>query len=305
VTTWYERAFRPGAHIRGKWNGRLYMIERQLGAGANGLVVLVRRGNAQYALKAGYETVDHQSEINVMQALSHTETSFRHYLIDVDDFVFEGKEIPFSVMRYIEGVSLSAYLQKKGQDWIYVIGTKLLKKLTELHGSGMIFGDLKLENMLVFGFGDVELIDFGGVTVKGQSIKQLTEVYDRGYWNAGSRVAEESYDLFAFAVLILNALDDQNRFASYQHALPQNRRIDDLQAMIRELPLTHAVAPFLHKALLGQFTSSQDALSLWKSLLIQKNGKLQFLPTKTPWLKVCFAASLLLFGATVYMYWLH
>jgi serine/threonine protein kinase len=305
VTTWYERAFRPGARIRGKWNGRLYMIERQLGAGANGLVVLVRRGRSLYALKAGFETVDHQSEINVLRTLSRTETSFRHYLIDVDDFVFEGKEIPFSVMRFVEGVTLTAYLQKHGQDWIYVIGMKLLKKLMELHRSGFVFGDLKLENMLVFGYGDVELIDFGGVTAKGQSIKQLTEVYDRGYWSAGSRVAEESYDLFSFAVLILNALDDKGRFAAYRYMLPQNRRIDELQAMLLELPLANAVAPFLNKALQGQIDSSQEAFRLWKSLIMQKRTRVRTDSRKTPWLKICFAASLLLFGTTVYMYWLN
>jgi serine/threonine protein kinase len=305
VTTWYERAFCPGARIRGKWNRRVYIVERQLGVGANGLVVLVRRGTSLYALKAGFETLEHQSEINVMRALSKTETSFRHYLIDVDDFVFEGKEIPFSVKRYVEGTSLPAFLQKQGQDWIHVIGTKLLKKLTELHRSGFIFGDLKLENMLVFGYGEVELIDFGGVTAKGQSIKQLTEVYDRGYWDAGSRVAEESYDLFSFAVLILHALDDQNRFVGYQHLLPQNRRIDELQAMIRELPLAHAVAPFLNKALQGQISTSHEAFRIWKSLIMQKRGRSPFVPIKLSWLKVCFAASLLIFGVTIYIYWLH
>jgi serine/threonine protein kinase len=305
VTTLYERAFSPGARIRGKWNGRVYIVERQLGAGANGFVVLVRRGRSLYALKAGFEMVDHQSEINVLRVLSRTETSFRHYLIDVDDFMFEGKGIPFSVMRYIEGITLPVFLQNYGSDWIYIIGTKLLKKLTELHRSGFIFGDLKLDNMLVFGHGDVELIDFGGVTRKGHSIKQLTEIYDRGYWDAGNRVAEESYDLFAFAVLILNALDDQDRFAAYRHALPQNRRIDELQAMIREIPLASPVAPFLNKALQSQMGSSQEANRTWKTLIAQRRGRSQLLPKKTSWLQVCLAGSLLLFGVTIYIYWLH
>jgi serine/threonine protein kinase len=305
VTTLYETAFSPGARIRGKWNGRLYIVERQLGAGANGFVVLVRRGRSFFALKAGFEMVDHQSEINVLRMLSRTETSFRHYLIDVDDFVLEGKSIPFSVMRYIEGVTLPVFLRTHGSDWIYIIGTKLLKKLTELHQSGFIFGDLKLDNMLVFGHGDVELIDFGGVTRKGQSIKQLTEIYDRGYWDAGNRVAEESYDLFAFAVLILNALDDQDRFAAYRHALPQNRRIEELHAMIQETPLASPVAPFLIKALQGQMGSSQDAFRSWRTLAAQRRGTGELLPTKTSWLHVGLAGSLLLFGVTIYIYWLH
>lgn len=304
MTTWYEKAFRAGSRIRGKWNGKVYTVERQLGAGANGMVVLVRRGNSQFALKAGFETVDHQSEINMLRILSLTDTSFRNYLIDVDDFSFEDKQIPFSVLRYIDGVKLTGFMQKHGQEWIYVVGTKLLKKLTELHKSGLVFGDLKLENMLVSGYGDVELIDFGGVTPKGQSIKQLTEVYDRGYWGAGSRVAEESYDLFAFAVLILHALDDQDRLGHYQHSLPQNRSIDQLQDMIREHPLASTVAPFLNKALQGQIPTSLEAFRMWKELVVQKKSH-AIQKNQSSWLKVCFAASLLVFGATIYLYWLH
>ncbi|MBP1996160.1 protein kinase domain-containing protein [Paenibacillus eucommiae] len=305
MTTLYENAFRTGSRIEGKWNGRVYIVERQLGAGANGLVMLVSRGRSQYALKAGFETIDHQSEINVLKTLSGGETSFRHYLVDVDDFVYQGKTIPFSVLRYIDGATLSTFLQKNGPDWIFVIGTKLLKKLTELHGAGFVFGDLKLENMLISGYGDVELIDFGGVTPKGNSIKQLTEVYDRGYWGMGSRVAEESYDLFAFAILILNALDKQNRFASYRNSLPQNRNKDDLLEMIRGNPHARTVSLFLTKALTGEISSSREAFRLWKSLIVQSRGRSGLHPVRTPWLKVSLAASLLLFGITVYRYLLY
>ena len=66
--------------------------------------------------------------------------------------------------------------------------------------------------MIVSNYGDVDLIDFGGVTPKGRAIKQLTEVYDRGFWNMGERVAEESYDLFSFAILLLKSLDQRKRF---------------------------------------------------------------------------------------------
>ena len=72
-------------------------------------------------------------------------------------------------MRYIEGMTISHFIHKRGQDWIYVIGSNLLRKLTEIHKSGYVFGDLKIENMIVSNYGDVDLIDFGGVTPKGTS----------------------------------------------------------------------------------------------------------------------------------------
>ncbi|TXK78252.1 serine/threonine-protein kinase [Paenibacillus sp. N3.4] len=301
MTTWYEDAFRPGTEIQGKWNGRLYVVERLLGAGSNGVVALVRRGSARYALKAGHETVDHQSEINSLLAVSLTETSFKNFLIDADDMTLKGKEISFYVMPYIEGMTISDFIHKRGQDWIYVIGSNLLKKLTEIHKSGYVFGDLKIENMIVSNYGDVDLIDFGGVTPKGRAIKQLTEVYDRGFWNRGERVAEESYDLFSFAILLLKSLDGRKRWAGFTHILPQNRDLEHLYAIIRENPVAAHIAPFLHKALNGELHSSQEAYLYWKKIVSGK--KLSQPSLKMPWLKICFAASIFIFGATVYMYW--
>ncbi|MEW9702469.1 serine/threonine protein kinase [Paenibacillus sp. SI8] len=301
MTTWYEDAFRPGSEIQGKWNGRVYVVERLLGAGSNGVVALVRRGTSRYALKAGHETVDHQSEINSLHALSLTDTSFKSFLIDVDDMIVQGKEIPFCVMRYIDGMTISDFIHKRGQDWMYVIGSNLLKKLTELHRSGYVFGDLKIENMIVSNYGDVDLIDFGGVTPKGRAIKQLTEVYDRGFWKMGERVAEESYDLFSFAILILKALDHKDRFAEFSQSLPQNREIEQLHAIIRENPVAARLAPFLNKALNGQMKTSQEAFHYWKSLVAGRKPSASAI--RLPWLKICFAASLFIFGATVYIYW--
>ncbi|UKS26240.1 serine/threonine protein kinase [Paenibacillus sp. HWE-109] len=301
MTTWYEDAFRPGSEIRGKWNGRVYMVERLLGAGSNGIVALVRRGTGRFALKAGHETVDHQSEINSLLAISLTETSFKNFLIDADDMTVGEKEISFYVMRYIEGMTISDFIHKRGHDWVYVIGTNLLRKLTELHRNGYIFGDLKIENMIVSNYGDVDLIDFGGVTSKGRAIKQLTEVYDRGFWNKGERIAEESYDLFSFAILLLKSLDQRNRFTGLTQTLPQTRDLEQLTAIIRENAVAAHIAPFLHKALNGEFHTSQEAYQYWRSLVSGK--KIGPLTLKMPWLKICFAASIFIFGATVYIYW--
>ncbi|MBA2940982.1 serine/threonine protein kinase [Paenibacillus sp. CGMCC 1.16610] len=301
MTTWYEEAFRPGTEIQGKWNGRSYVVERLLGAGSNGVVVLVRRGTARFALKAGHETVDHQSEINSLLAISLTDTSFKNFLIDADDMQVRGKEISFYVMRYIDGMTISHFIHKRGQDWIYVIGSNLLRKLTEIHKSGYVFGDLKIENMIVSKYGDVDLIDFGGVTPKGRAIKQLTEVYDRGYWKMGERVAEESYDLFSFAILLLKSLDQRKRFTAMNKMLPQNRDVDQLMVIMRENSAAAQIAPFLQKALRGEFTTSQEAFHYWKKLISGK--KLTQPALKMPWLKICFAASIFIFAATVYVYW--
>lgn len=302
MTTWSDEAFRIGAQIRGKWNGHVYTVERALGSGSNGQVMLVRRGKTLFALKAGFEMVDHQSEINVLRKLSKTNTSFNQYLVDVDDYVYANVHIPFCVLRFIEGLKLQIYLKKYGQDWIYAIGTNLLRKLCELHEGGYIFGDLKPENMLITGYGNVSLIDFGGVTAKGRSVKQLTEFFDRGYWNAGERTAEDSYDLFSFAILIIYAIQRDGRFAEFKRMIPQNRSIELLQPMIKENARLSAMAPFLNGALQGKFRSSREAYDEWCSLIGSKKGR-TLATIKAPWVAVCFAASVVLFGATLFMYW--
>jgi serine/threonine-protein kinase len=304
VTTSFEQVLQPGTIINGKWNKAQYRVGRLLGAGANGQVYLVKRGKLYYAMKIGFDTVDHQSEINALKVLSKSNTSFRNYLLDVDDFHQNGSDLPFYVMRYIKGQSMNEFIWRNGRDWIRLIGLNMLRKLVELHEQAYIFGDIKIQNMLVSGYGDVELIDFGGVTAKGRAVKQFTEVYDRGYWGAGNRSADEAYDLFAFAVLIISSVETKQRMKGIDKLLPQNRSVDTLIDMLNSNPALRQVAPLLRKALLGQYATSKQALAEWRK---QGSGNPSLGKTKkarsSSWLRVCFALSLLMFGLTLYLYW--
>ncbi|MDQ1910932.1 serine/threonine protein kinase [Paenibacillus sp. GD4] len=300
MTTSFEPALSAGAIVQGKWNKAQYRVERLLGEGANGKVYLVRFGKQLYALKMGYDALDHQSEVNALKALSKSPTSFSQYLLDVDDFHMEGTDYPFCVVKYIRGQTLGEFLRQNGSDWIRLVGLNLLRKLTELHSQGYIFGDLKLENMIVTGYGDVELIDFGGVTEKGRSVKQFTEVYDRGFWGAGSRKAEESYDLFSFAVLLLASGDTERKLQRYSGFLPQNRQVDLLLEMLGRSPSLAEVAPLIRRMLQGEYATSKQAMQDWRKIsLAGKRTKLR--GQIGSWLKICFFASLALFAAALFM----
>jgi serine/threonine protein kinase len=296
----------PGTLVKGVWRGSVYRIERMLGKGANGRVYLVRKGNTRYALQIGFDTLDHQMEVNALASLARQTASFRQFFIESDDFEQGGRRIPFFVMKYIDGVTIREYLkQKGGKEWIYVIGLNLLGRLAELHKCGWIYADMKLENILVHGYAQVELIDFGGLTQKGRSVKQFTELYDRGYWNAGDRVAEESYDLFALAVLLLVATDQKLLLHSFQHTLPQNRSVDMLLEMAQQNPQTAPLYEWFKKALEGTFVSSRHALALWRQLVLDRRiRKHREAGIAAPWLKVCFAVSIALCIGTVCYYWL-
>lgn len=302
MTTSFDQIIQSDTVLTGKWNKTVYQVERLLGEGANGKVYLVKRGKRQYALKLGLDAADLQSEVNALKMLSKSNTSFQNYLLDVDDFHHQGADYPFYVMRFIKGQTISDFIRHNGRDWMGLIGLNILGKLVELHERGYVFGDIKVQNMLVCGYGDVELIDFGGVTAKGRSVKQFTEVYDRGYWGAGTRSADEGYDMFAFAVLLISSTETEQRMHGIDKLLPQNRNVQMLIDLLKTNPILEPCAPVLQKALLGHYTSSSQVLAAWRRLKFHKR-----LPASSAnresWLKLGFTVSLVFFGLVVYFYW--
>nr|WP_202128939.1 serine/threonine protein kinase [Paenibacillus dendrobii] len=304
VTTSSNPAYPAGTVITGKWRKGRFVIRRMLGQGANGIVYLVQKEGSghSFALKMGYDTLDLQSEINVLMSLqskrkssdSSKNGSRMSYLLEVDDFKGQHGDIPFYVMRYIRGSSLHHFIRKRGTEWIGLTGLRLLEKLNGLHRSGFIFGDLKPENVMVSDVGHVELIDYGGVSSIGRSVKQFTEWYDRGYWNAGSRISDEGYDLFAFAVLIIQLLHEEElKTASAQH-LPQTRSPVQLLSMVQRSTRLKPYSEWLRRAIRGEFPSSQEALKLWKET-IYTPALVGRLPGKTPrWLINAFALSIMI-----------
>lgn len=294
-----------GKRIEGKWHGGSYRVERGLGEGANGKVYLVSRGEALYAMKVGNDTMDLQAEANILKVLSGMEGSFRRFMVDVDDFLADGQAYPFYVMKYVKGLQLQEFLAAKGQAWFPVVGLRLLEKLSELHGKGYVFGDIKKENVLVSDYGHVELVDFGGVTPMGKAVKQFTELYDRGYWNAGLRSADEGYDLFSFAILCIHVCGGpKNAFS--KGILPQNRSLDELVEEIRRDPLCMEYEPFLLKALRGQYSSSREACGDWRRIMKQRPGySPQGIGGKLPTgpVKAGFVISLAVLVTALWYYW--
>lgn len=254
-------------------------------------------------MKIGFDSLGLQSEINGLKAIDRHKGSRHAYLKDVDDGLVGNLQFSFYVMRYVKGTKFDVFIQEQGADWVYMIGYHILQRLMELHRQGWVFGDLKDGNVLIARYGQAELIDYGGVTKKGQAVKQFTELYDRGYWNLGSRKADESYDIFAFAMLVMRGLDTSNRLGEAGEILPQHRNWNYLQEHVQRMALSDPAKHFLQQALQGQISSSRQALQQWKRLLREAEQSTPAIPVQ-PWLKGFFAVSMLLFGATVFLLFL-
>ncbi|WP_423802887.1 protein kinase domain-containing protein [Paenibacillus auburnensis] len=298
-----------GTVISGKWRGNRYVVERLLGKGANGTVYLVQREGRRekYALKVGNDTLELQSEINVLTSLqscrkrsefrARRESPLSSYLLESDDFK-GGDNEPFYVMRYVEGRPLHLFLAKNGASWLGLVGLKLLEKLQLLHECGFVFGDLKPENVMVSDYGEAELIDYGGASPIGRSVKQFTEWHDRGFWNAGSRTGDESYDLFSFAVLCLRLLNEDGLKVAAQQ-LPQTRSVDELIRLARNLP-DKKLSSWLCLALKGGFTGSAAAAAAWKHHIYNQRKPAKEVMATPRWLKNAFALSLFVLAFTIY-----
>ena len=300
MTTSFDPTFPTGTVITGKWKRNRYTIRKLLGEGSNGKVYLVSKGRHEYAMKMGFSSLDLQSEINTLSAFSRASGGLAPYFVEADDFHAKGADYPFYIMKYIKGLRLHDYIKHKGDDWFYLVGYNLLRKLEHLHRKGWIFGDLKLENVLVSGYGDVDLIDYGGLTKKGKAVKQFTEIYDRGYWHAGSRIADEPYEIFSFAVLCLQFSDPDHPIGRKADILPQHRHVDYLLEWADNEAKTRKLLPFLRKALAGEYKSTAAARRDWKALLLEWHHP-DKIPLRIPWLKALFAVSALLCGLTLYI----
>ncbi|MDY0410014.1 protein kinase domain-containing protein [Paracerasibacillus soli] len=176
----------PGMYIKGKWHKNEYMIKQLLGSGAIGSVYLVKYNGREAALKISENSTSMTMEVNVLKSLAKVQGShLGPSLLDVDDWVLSnGQTYTFYVMEYVRGVTLPTYMQQNGHEWIGVFMLQLLDDLEKLHQAGWIFGDLKVDNLLVTSSSPARIrwIDVGGTTQIGRAIKEYTEFYDRGYW---------------------------------------------------------------------------------------------------------------------------
>lgn len=296
MSRWCEILLRERTVISGKWHQNEYRVIRMLGKGANGAVYLVERTGRQYALKVGFDSILLQSELNGLRAVHGADRT--DYLVDSDDFVMAGQVHSFYVMKYIEGISFHAFLQKHGDDWLPVLGLRVLQQLHAIHQRGYVFGDLKSDNILVAKFGQPELIDYGGLTPIGQSLRQFTEIGDRGFWHAGSRVADEAYDVFSFAMICVEQLTGT---AFKERFVKRSSRPEAgvLASFIRAQLNGTAYGGFLLTAVRGGYADAAEALIGWRQALADRRRTA--LPASiSHLLKIVFTCSILLFVFTIF-----
>lgn len=269
----HDSFLRPGITIQGKWHHKQYVIIRKLGKGAIGSVYLCEANGKKAALKISDKSASITMEVNVLKSLGKVQgRSLGPYLLDVDDWVVPGGgTFSFYVMEYIQGRSLTEYMNQHGEEWIGVFMLQLLDDLELLHQTGWVFGDLKVDNLLVTSSpARLRWVDVGGTTQIGRAIKEYTEFYDRGYWGLGTRKAEPSYDLFALVMVFLSVY--------YPKHFPKGQNPQAI--LFNRMDRVKALKPYsscLKKALIGKYQTSaemkQEISSVLYDLQMQKTTR--------------------------------
>jgi|GEM_PF-1125533 len=198
-----------GTVIDGKWLKHKYKLLELLGKGGIGRVykAMNLENKGVYAVKITDDIQSITKESDVLKQFQSIE-SFPRF-IEADDCIVDNNKYYYIVMEYIEGQNLNETLRDCGLSDKEILGIGLIigRTLQILHKEGLVFGDLKLENLMLDKKNKIlRIIDLGGVTPIGHCVNEFTQQYDRASWNAGIRKADQQYDLFSLNMLITNLL---------------------------------------------------------------------------------------------------
>lgn len=278
-----------GYNIIGKWNGKSYKVVRLLGSGENGTVYLVKSDESNYALKMSNSTYDLSYEVQAIKRLNETQGTFLGFSIfDIDDFSYKGKIFTYYVMPYQKGITLKNYLFGKSSVEYLDIYKRIASSLANIHNDGWVFGDLKSEHILINPDSkEISLIDYGGLTVIGEGIRQYTEVYDRGNWKAGSRRADPHYDLFSLTMIFVQLGIGEKKFLKIYN---RTRSLDEVYDIIHRVNnLKHLDATF-EEVIIGKINNVDELLKVINNLYINNEFKIN-----SNWINILFTGSLFLF----------
>jgi tetratricopeptide (TPR) repeat protein/predicted Ser/Thr protein kinase len=105
-----------------------------------------------------------QREAKAMARLSHPN------VVTVHDVVVSGDEV-FVAMEYVDGVTLSQWLQQRPRTWreIVAVFIEAGRGLAAAHAAGIVHRDFKPGNVLVGGDGRVRVTDFGLARAAGNA----------------------------------------------------------------------------------------------------------------------------------------
>ncbi len=189
-----------------------YQIEKCLGIGGMAAVLLAKdvEKNIRVAIKMlrdeyanDSDAVDRfKSEAQAVSMLSHPN------VVGIHDISLDG-ELKYLVMEYVEGVSLRAYMDKRGKlsfAEVSSISEQILAALNHAHSCGIIHRDIKPQNIMLLKDGFVKVMDFGIAKLPEVDTVMTGEAIGTVYYISPEQAEGKPYDtradLYSVGVLM-------------------------------------------------------------------------------------------------------
>ena len=205
-------------------------------------------------------------------------------IVQIFDWGIE--DVPYFVMEYIEGNSLTQILAKKKQlsisDVVY-IGSRVANGLQAAHSNGLVHRDIKPGNILITSDGRVKVTDFGIVAVQNESSDITktgsvlgTATYISPEQAKGEPVSAKS-DLYSLGIVLYEMLVGKPPFEGDSPVSIATKHLTDkpdkLISSRQDIPkgLENAVLKLLNKNSSERFRSAEDL----RAVLLQQNSQLK------------------------------
>ncbi|WP_129595713.1 protein kinase domain-containing protein [Anaerophilus nitritogenes] len=285
-----------GDYVIGKWNKNKYKILSVLGEGGVGKVYKVKNQstNKIWALKVSDDLSSITKEYDMLKKFYYIDAI--PCVKEIDDFIFENDTLYYIVMEYIEGQNLKEYIKTKKISIKNAFGIILFigNVFKILHDQNFIFGDLKLENIMIDQKNnEMKIIDLGGVVYVGDSIKEFTPNYDRASFNMGLRRADEKYDLFSITILMINLLSGTIFY-------PQETNIKQMIQKLKELKFSPKLILLIQRCLNQNITFKIFLMEIEKYYKEEKYKKNIFIFDIYKSIDIVFIGSFIFFILVLY-----
>lgn len=198
-----------------------YTIIRTIGEGTMGMVLLVEKDEKQFAMKIIKTTPlsDEDEKLSRFFMEAESAGTIKHpNIVEVFEHGYTHDEIPYMVMEYIEGFSLSKHIDKKDLTTRQKI--KILMQISSAiaatHKQGIIHRDIKPDNIIIDQNLNAKLTDFGIAQLPNSELTNMMKLVGTPYYMAPEGFdcpkVDGRADIFSLGIVAYELLFGQRPF---------------------------------------------------------------------------------------------